>query len=58
MLVDTAGRLLELVNMSDKQWRNKESGLLAYFLVVLSNVSYNVVKFSNSLKLSEWVKSW
>lgn len=46
--VDTAGRVLELAHMLDQLWRNKESGLLAYSLALLSNVSYNVVEFAKS----------
>lgn len=48
MSVDTAGRVLELAHMLDQLWRNKESGLLAYSLALLSNVSYNVVEFAKS----------
>lgn len=46
--VDTAGRVLELIHMLDQLWRNKESGLLAYSLALLNNVSYNVVEFAKS----------
>ncbi|XP_043273422.1 probable cleavage and polyadenylation specificity factor subunit 2 [Venturia canescens] len=46
--VDTAGRVLELAHMLDQLWRNKESGLLAYSLGLLNNVSYNVVEFAKS----------
>lgn len=46
--VDTAGRVLELAHMLDQLWRNKESGLLAYSLAFLNNVSYNVVEFAKS----------
>ncbi|XP_060532873.1 probable cleavage and polyadenylation specificity factor subunit 2 [Cylas formicarius] len=46
--VDTAGRVLELAHMLDQLWRNKESGLLAYSLALLSNVAYNVVEFAKS----------
>lgn len=48
MGVDTAGRVLELAHMLDQLWRNKESGLLAYSLALLNNVSYNVVEFAKS----------
>lgn len=34
--------------MLDQLWRNKESGLLAYSLALLNNVSYNVVEFAKS----------
>lgn len=46
--VDTAGRVLELAHMLDQLWTNKESGLLAYSLALLNNVSYNVVEFAKS----------
>ena len=29
-------------------WRNQESGLCAYHLALLNNVSYNVVEFAKS----------
>ena len=44
--VDTAGRMLELAQMLEQLWSNKESGLRAYSLVLLSNVAYNVVEFA------------
>ncbi|CAI6359782.1 unnamed protein product [Macrosiphum euphorbiae] len=46
--VDTAGRVLELMNMLDQFWCNKESGLGVYSLVFLTNVSYNTVEFAKS----------
>lgn len=46
--VDPAGRVLELAHMLDQLWRNKDSGLMAYSLVFLSNVSYNVIEFAKS----------
>lgn len=46
--MDTAGRVLELIHMLDQLWRNKESGLIAYSLAILNNVSYNVVEFAKS----------
>merc|ERR1719239_1735765 len=46
--VDTAGRVLELAHMVDQLWSNKDSGLLAYSLALLNNVSYNVVEFAKS----------
>ena len=53
--VDTAGRVLELAHMLDQLWKNKESGLMAYSLALLSNVSYNVVEFSKSM--IEWMSA-
>ncbi|XP_022244623.1 cleavage and polyadenylation specificity factor subunit 2-like isoform X2 [Limulus polyphemus] len=46
--VDTAGRVLELAHMLDQLWRNQDSGLMAYSLALLNNVSYNVVEFAKS----------
>lgn len=51
--VDSAGRVLELAHMLDQLWRNKESGLLAYSLAMLSNVGYNVLEFAKSM--IEWM---
>ena len=34
--------------MQDQMWRNQDSGLMAYSLVLLSNVAYNVVAFAKS----------
>ncbi|CAG0891466.1 unnamed protein product [Darwinula stevensoni] len=45
---DTAGRVLELAHMVDQLWRNQESGLMAYSLALINNVSYNVVEFAKS----------
>jgi cleavage and polyadenylation specificity factor subunit 2 len=45
---DTAGRVLELVQLLDQMWRNQESGLMAYSLALLNNVAYNVVEFAKS----------
>lgn len=53
LAVDTAGRVLELSQLLDQLWRNPDSGLLAYSLALLSNVSYNVVEFAKSLV--EWM---
>lgn len=46
--VDTAGRMLELVQLLDQMWRNTESGLTTYSLALLNNVSFNVVEFAKS----------
>ena len=32
----------------DQMWRNSESGLTAYSLALLNNVSFNVVEFAKS----------
>ena len=34
--------------MLEQLWKNKESGLMAYSLALLSNVSYNVIEFAKS----------
>jgi len=46
--VDTAGRVLELSHMLDQLWQNRDSGLLAYSLALLNNVSFNVIEFAKS----------
>ncbi|XP_013384817.1 cleavage and polyadenylation specificity factor subunit 2 [Lingula anatina] len=46
--LDTAGRVLELALLLDQMWRTQESGLTAYSLALLNNVSYNVVEFAKS----------
>lgn len=46
--VDTAGRMLELVQLLDQMWRTTESGLSPYSLALLNNVSFNVVEFAKS----------
>ena len=34
--------------LQDQMWRNQESGLCAYQIALLSNVSYNVLEFAKS----------
>lgn len=46
--VDTAGRVVELSLLLDQLWRNQDSGLCAYNLALLNNVSFNVVEFAKS----------
>ncbi|XP_047136980.1 cleavage and polyadenylation specificity factor subunit 2 isoform X1 [Hydra vulgaris] len=48
LAVDTAGRILELMQLLDQMWSAKESGLSVYSLALLNNVSYNVVEFAKS----------
>jgi len=48
LAVDTAGRMLELTQLLDQLWKAEDSGLIAYSLAVLNNVSYNVVEFAKS----------
>jgi cleavage and polyadenylation specificity factor subunit 2 len=56
--VDTAGRILELSQLLDQVWRNQESGLCAYSIALLSNVSYNVIEFAKSQVKQQSVLSW
>ncbi|XP_014663785.1 PREDICTED: cleavage and polyadenylation specificity factor subunit 2-like [Priapulus caudatus] len=53
VVVDTAGRVLELAHLLDQLWHNEDSGLIAYSLAFVNNVSYNVVEFAKSLV--EWM---
>ena len=46
--VDTAGRILELAHMVDHLWQMQDSGLIAYSVALLNNVSYNVIEFAKS----------
>jgi len=48
LAVDTAGRVLELAQLLDQLWRNQDSGLCAYSIGILNNVSYNVIEFAKS----------
>lgn len=51
--VDTAGRVLELAILLDQLWNDSRSGLGAYSLAMLNNVTYNVVEFAKSMM--EWM---
>lgn len=51
--VDTAGRVLELAILLDQLWRDSRSGLGAYSLAMINNVTYNVVEFAKSMM--EWM---
>ena len=46
--VDTAGRVLELAHMVDHLWQIQDSGLLAYSLAMLNNVSFTVMESAKS----------
>ncbi|VDP06542.1 unnamed protein product [Soboliphyme baturini] len=48
LVIDTAGRVLELAQLLDQLWHNAEAGLIAYNLVLLNNVAYNVIEFAKS----------
>ena len=41
--------------LQDQVWRNQESGLCAYSIALLSNVSYNVVEFAKSQVRSHYL---
>jgi cleavage and polyadenylation specificity factor subunit 2 len=45
---DTAGRVLELAHFLDSIWKNENSGLFAYTIALLSNVSISVIDFAKS----------
>ncbi|XP_026691028.2 cleavage and polyadenylation specificity factor subunit 2-like [Ciona intestinalis] len=51
--VDTAGRVLELAILLDQLWRDTRSGLCAYSLAMINNVTYNVVEFAKFMV--EWM---
>ena len=53
LVVDTAGRVLELAQLLEQMWRAKDSGLSAYSLALLNNISYNVIEFAKSQM--EWM---
>ncbi|ESO00058.1 hypothetical protein HELRODRAFT_113444 [Helobdella robusta] len=46
--IDTAGRVLEVSHLLDQLWKNQDSGLTAYSLVMLNRVAYNVIDFAKS----------
>jgi cleavage and polyadenylation specificity factor subunit 2 len=48
MPVDTAGRLLELAQLLEQNWRQADTGLSAYSIAILNNVSYNVMEFAKA----------
>lgn len=51
--LDTAGRSLEIAHLLERAWADPASGLQAYSLVLLNNVSYNVMEFAKSMM--EWM---
>jgi len=53
IVADTAGRVLELMQLLEQLWRNQDSGLSAYSLALLNNVGYNVVDFAKNML--EWM---
>ncbi|CAD6195418.1 unnamed protein product [Caenorhabditis auriculariae] len=48
VVIDTAGRVLELAHLLDQLWSNTEAGLSSYNLVMMSHVASSVVQFAKS----------
>ncbi|VDN22545.1 unnamed protein product [Gongylonema pulchrum] len=48
VVIDTAGRILEIAHLLDQLWNNAEAGLMTYNLVMLSYVASSVVEFAKS----------
>lgn len=48
VVIDTAGRILEISHLLDQLWHNTEAGLMTYNLVMLSHVASSVVEFAKS----------
>uniref|UniRef100_A0A0R3RWQ9 Cleavage and polyadenylation specificity factor subunit 2 n=1 Tax=Elaeophora elaphi TaxID=1147741 RepID=A0A0R3RWQ9_9BILA len=48
IVIDTAGRVLEIAHLLDQLWHNAEAGLMTYNLVMLSHVASSVVEFAKS----------
>ncbi|KAH7697660.1 hypothetical protein AAVH_35256 [Aphelenchoides avenae] len=48
VVIDTAGRVLEIAHLLDQLWQNKEAGLMTYNLVMLSHVASSVIESAKS----------
>ncbi|GMR31083.1 hypothetical protein PMAYCL1PPCAC_01278 [Pristionchus mayeri] len=48
VVIDTAGRVLEIAHLLDQLWSNKDAGLSGHNLVMLSHVASSVVRFAKS----------
>ncbi|CAJ0595217.1 unnamed protein product [Cylicocyclus nassatus] len=48
IVIDTAGRVLEIAHLLDQLWANTQSGLQKYNLVMMSHVAASVVEFAKS----------
>uniref|UniRef100_A0A1I8BLK4 Cleavage and polyadenylation specificity factor subunit 2 n=1 Tax=Meloidogyne hapla TaxID=6305 RepID=A0A1I8BLK4_MELHA len=48
IVIDTAGRVLEIAHLLDQLWQNKEAGLMTYNLVMLSAVASSVIESAKS----------
>lgn len=56
IVIDTAGRVLEMAYMLDQLFSNRESGLSIYNLVLLNYVASNVVESAKSLLVNKFLK--
>jgi cleavage and polyadenylation specificity factor subunit 2 len=45
---DTAGRMLELAHFLDQLWKNENSGLFAYTIALLNNVTISTIELAKS----------
>ncbi|CAL2045573.1 unnamed protein product [Caenorhabditis brenneri] len=48
VVIDTAGRVLEIAYLLDQLWSNADAGLSTYNLVMMSHVASSVVQFAKS----------
>uniref|UniRef100_A0A7E4UVQ9 Cleavage and polyadenylation specificity factor subunit 2 n=1 Tax=Panagrellus redivivus TaxID=6233 RepID=A0A7E4UVQ9_PANRE len=48
VVIDTAGRVLEIAHLLDQMWANQEIGLSTYNLVMLSSVASSVIETAKS----------
>lgn len=48
IVIDTAGRVLEIAHLLDQLWSNADAGLSTYNLVMMSHVASSVVQFAKS----------
>ncbi|KAL3098020.1 hypothetical protein niasHT_027565 [Heterodera trifolii] len=48
IVIDTAGRVLEIAHLLDQLWQNKEAGLMTYNLVMMSAVASSVIESAKS----------
>ncbi|KAI6243983.1 Cleavage and polyadenylation specificity factor subunit 2 [Aphelenchoides fujianensis] len=48
VVIDTAGRVLEVAHLLDQMWQRRESGLMSYNLVMLNNVASGVLEAAKS----------
>ncbi|GMT37670.1 hypothetical protein PFISCL1PPCAC_28967 [Pristionchus fissidentatus] len=48
VVIDTAGRVLEIAHLLDQLWSNKDAALSSFNLVMLSHVASSVVRFAKS----------